>query len=209
MSRYSHGLHDQYAPQPRLFGRQRPIHAILGGGKFADLLLWKDKKLSAAILIGFTIIWFLFEVVEYHFVTLLCHILIGIMLILFIWYNAAGLITWSPPNIHDIQLPESTCRYFFSKLNWFLFNFYQVSCGQNFTIFFLTIVALWIISVIGTYISTMNLLYFVFLCLEILPVMYERYEYEVEYLASKDNEGMKNSIQDLNCAYLNLHKTGF
>jgi hypothetical protein len=57
----------------------------------ADILLWKNNKLSAAILAGFTIIWLLFEVAEYHFVTLLCHLLIITMLIIFIWFKAAGL----------------------------------------------------------------------------------------------------------------------
>jgi hypothetical protein len=51
-------------------------------------------KTTAAIVAGFSMVWFLFEVVEYNLVTLLCHILIALMLILFIWYNAAGLITW-------------------------------------------------------------------------------------------------------------------
>ncbi|KAJ7954141.1 Reticulon-like protein [Quillaja saponaria] len=197
MSSYSYGPHDQSLTQARLFGRQRPIHSVLGGGKVADLLLWKNKKLSAAILIGFTIIWFLFEVVEYNFVTLLCHILIGIMLILFIWYNAAGLITWSPPNLHDIQLSDSTGRYFFANINWFLFNFYQVSCAKDFTIFFVTIAGLWILSVIGTYFSTLNLLYIVFLCLETLPVLYERYEYEVDYLSKQRQSRREKTVQEI------------
>ncbi|KAJ8570180.1 hypothetical protein K7X08_006757 [Anisodus acutangulus] len=33
------------------------MHAILGRGKVADLLLWRDKSLTVAILIGFTVIW--------------------------------------------------------------------------------------------------------------------------------------------------------
>lgn len=64
------------------------LHAV------ADVLLWKDKITSTVIVAGFSMVWFLFEVAEYNLVTLLCHILIALMLILFVWYNAAGLVTW-------------------------------------------------------------------------------------------------------------------
>ncbi|KAH0991065.1 hypothetical protein GBA52_002548 [Prunus armeniaca] len=42
--------------------RQGPLHAIFGGGKVADILLWKDKTSAATILAVFTIIWLQLEV---------------------------------------------------------------------------------------------------------------------------------------------------
>ncbi|KAK5783547.1 hypothetical protein PVK06_038056 [Gossypium arboreum] len=33
----------------RVFGRERPVHHVLGGGKSADLLLWRNKKISAEV----------------------------------------------------------------------------------------------------------------------------------------------------------------
>lgn len=194
--------HPHASSQPSLFGLQR-LHAILGSGKIAEILLWKEKKLSAAILAGFSIIWFLFEVVEYHFVTLLCHILIAIMLILFVWYNAAGLITWSCPSIYDLEIPESTFIFFCKKFNWFLRKFYDISTGKDMTLFFVTITGLWIMSAIGTYFNTLNLLYIMFLCLMALPLMYERYEHEVDYLASKGNQDVKRLFKTLDSKFLN------
>ncbi|KAK7274249.1 hypothetical protein RIF29_15331 [Crotalaria pallida] len=190
------------ASQPSLFGRQR-LHAVLGSGKIAEILLWRDKKLSATILAGFTIIWFLFEVVEYNFVTLLCHILIAIMLILFVWYNAAGLFTWNCPSVYDLEIPESTFRFFCKKFNWSLRKFYDISTGKDMTLFFVTITGLWILSAIGTYFDTLNLLYIWFLFFITLPVMYERYEYEVDYLASKGNQDMRRLFKKLDSNVLN------
>ncbi|CAL0318430.1 unnamed protein product [Lupinus luteus] len=190
------------APQTHLFGRQR-LHAFLGSGKIAEILLWKDKKLSGAVLAGFSIIWFLFEVVEYHFVTLLCHILIAIMLILFVWYNAAGLITWNCPSVYDLEIRESTFRFFCKKLNWFLRKFYDISTGKDLTLFFVTITSLWIMSEIGTFVNTLNLVYIMFLCLITLPLMYERYEYEVDYLASKGNQDLRRLFKKLDSQVLN------
>ncbi|KAG8387974.1 hypothetical protein BUALT_Bualt02G0076900 [Buddleja alternifolia] len=83
----------------RLFGRQRPIHAVLGGGKvgeFAvgDVVLWRDTRVSGGIVMGISAIWFLFEVVEYNLVTLLCHLFITTMLLIFIWSSAAQFFNW-------------------------------------------------------------------------------------------------------------------
>ncbi|KAI3463864.1 hypothetical protein Pfo_020527 [Paulownia fortunei] len=182
-------------PPARLFGRQRPIHAVLGGGKVADLLLWRDTRVSAAILIGIAAIWFLFEVEEYNLVTLLCHLIITTMLVIFIWSSGAEFFNWNPPNIPKIILQDSTSREaastFHRKFNDLLSNLLYVASGFDPKLFLLTIVSLWIISVIGSSISSLNLLFFGLLCLETLPFLYERYEDEVENLAYKVNRRMK------------------
>ncbi|XP_062145443.1 reticulon-like protein B14 [Alnus glutinosa] len=191
MSRYSAYSDHQGQSHGRLFGRERSLHDILGGGKVADILLWKNNKLSAAVLAGFTIIWLLFEVAEYHFVTLLCHLLIITMLIIFIWFKAAGLTERSPPSIQEIRLSESTCRHLLAKVNWFLFKFYEISSGKDLTHFFLAVACLWLLSVVGTYFSSLSLSYIVFLGIQTLPVLYERYEKEVDYLATRGNQDVK------------------
>lgn len=54
----------------------------------ADVFLWRDKKLSAAVLGVATAIWVLFELVEYHLLSLLCHVSILALGGLFLWSNA-------------------------------------------------------------------------------------------------------------------------
>ncbi|XP_028794488.1 reticulon-like protein B14 [Neltuma alba] len=187
----------------RFFGYDRSLHAALGGGSLADIMQWKDKKKTGAIVGAFTFIWFLFEGLEYPFVTLLCHLLLAAMLILFLWYNAAGLITWGPPGVHDLQISESTVRHFCAGVNWFLRKFYEISIGRDLSLFFATIAGLWIMSAIGNYFTTLNLMYFLFLCMVSLPVMYERYEYEVDYLASKGNQDLRRLMSTLDSTVLN------
>ncbi|GKC51064.1 reticulon-like protein B2 [Tanacetum coccineum] len=77
----------------RLFGR-------------ADIFLWKDKKVIAGVLGFATLIWVLFELVEYHFLTLVCHTLIAALAVLFLWSNAANFINKSPPKFPEVALPE-------------------------------------------------------------------------------------------------------
>ncbi|THF98694.1 reticulon-like protein B1 [Camellia sinensis] len=90
----------------RLFGREKPLHKVFGGGKPADIFLWKNKKISAGVLVGATAIWILFELVEYHLLTLVCHILILLLATLFLWSNATTFIKKSSPHIPEVQLPE-------------------------------------------------------------------------------------------------------
>lgn len=65
---------------------------IVGSYAVADILLWKNRNLSAGVLAGATLIWFLFDVVEYIIIPLLCQIAILAMLVIFIWSNAAPLL---------------------------------------------------------------------------------------------------------------------
>lgn len=74
----------------RTVGRKKSVHNCLGGRKAADLFLWRDKKRSASILAGATLLWILFECMEYHFLTFVCHVLILSLAILFIWINSAA-----------------------------------------------------------------------------------------------------------------------
>lgn len=58
----------------------------------ADVFLWRDKKISGGMLGVATAVWVLFELVEYHLLTLVCHVLIFGLAILFLWSNASTFI---------------------------------------------------------------------------------------------------------------------
>lgn len=49
--------------------------------------------MSAGVLGVATAIWILFELMEYHLITLVCHILILSLAIIFLWANASIFIT--------------------------------------------------------------------------------------------------------------------
>nr|KAJ0208691.1 hypothetical protein LSAT_V11C400163550 [Lactuca sativa] len=175
---------DHNAPTTKLFGRERSVHSLLGGGQVANLLLWRNKSLSAAILLGITMIWFLFEVVEYNFVSLICHISILVM---------------DLPDIHEITIQESVFRWLYRKVNWVLLRFYEISSGENFIEFFLVrmhlnyvIGSLWMISVLGS-----------FICLGTLPVLYEQYEQEVDRLIRKGSKDAKKVLKKFDSKVLN------
>ncbi|XP_031276187.1 reticulon-like protein B9 [Pistacia vera] len=167
--------------QLRLFGRQRSVHAILGGGKVADILLWKNKTAAASLLIGMTVIWSLFEVMEYRLVTLFCHISMATLLVAFIWFR--------------IQIYFD--YRFFLKETIVLMELIDLAYGKDLVIeinpilIFLSIVCLYILSVIGNHFNFLNLVYFGLLCSETLPFLYDRYEDYVDSFADKGIHALK------------------
>ncbi|CAK7349686.1 unnamed protein product [Dovyalis caffra] len=189
---------DETMPQTKLFGRKRPIRAVLGEGQVADVLLWEDKKVSAALSIGMTVLWFLFEVVEYNFVTLFCHISITAMLIVFIW---------NPPEIPRRILDKSAfdefAFTFHEIVNQALSKFIDIACGKEPALFFMAIVCLYILSVIGNYFTFLNFLYLCFVCLQTLPFLYNKYEDEVDKYAGELIRQVKKMFRRFDSNVLN------
>ncbi|XP_057529224.1 reticulon-like protein B14 [Amaranthus tricolor] len=189
--------------QPSMFFRRnKPLHSYLGGRKVADVLLWRNKALTTTILAGFSMIWFLFVVVEIHFITVLCYLLMTFMLILFISIQGATFFKWRVPTINDIQVSETTARYIQSRINYLLTIFYRISCGQESARFFGALASLWLLSILGSYSSALNVLYVGFLCLITIPVLYEQYEREVTYIATQGKRDMKRIYNKLDSKFI-------
>jgi len=68
----------------RLFGRGQPVHKVLGGGKPADILLWRNRRSTGIALGAGTAFWVFFEMMGYHLITFICHLLIMSLAALFL-----------------------------------------------------------------------------------------------------------------------------
>lgn len=173
----------------RLFGREKPVHKVLGGGKPADILLWRDKKISAAILGTITAVWALFEVFEYHLLTLICHLLILTITVLFVWSNASTFINKAPPSIPKAHIPEgpvldiaSALRF---EINRGIASLRDIGLKRDLKKFLAVIAGLWIFSLLGSCCNFLTLFYISFVLLHTLPVLYEKYEDKVDAFAEK------------------------
>ncbi|XP_013747874.1 reticulon-like protein B5 [Brassica napus] len=173
----------------RLFGREKPVHKVLGGGKPADVFLWRDKKLSAAVLGVATAIWVLFELVEYHLLSLLCHVSILALGGLFLWSNAHTFIKKSPPQIPEIHVPEEPflliASSLINELNQGFVILRSIALGRDLKKFLMVVVGLWIISVVGNWCNFLTLVYICFVLLHTVPMMYEKHEDKVDPFAEK------------------------
>ncbi|GJM89525.1 hypothetical protein PR202_ga05726 [Eleusine coracana subsp. coracana] len=173
----------------RLFGRDKPVHSVLGGGKPADLFLWRNKRISGGVLAGATAIWLLFEVMDYHLLTLLCHCFILTLAILFLWSNASTFINKSPPNIPEVRIPEdvvvNVARSLRYELNRGFATLREIGRGHDLKKFLIVIAGLWILSVLGSCCNFLTLCYIVFMVLYTVPVLYEKYEDKVDAFGEK------------------------
>ncbi|XP_058096118.1 reticulon-like protein B2 [Magnolia sinica] len=173
----------------RLFGRQKPVHKVLGGGTPANIFLWRNKKISAGVLGGATILWVLFELIEYHLLTLICHCLIFTLGILFLWSNASTLINKSPPRIPEVRIPQDIVRDTAINLgydiNQGLAALREIASGRDLRKFLAVIAGLWVLSIVGSWCNFLTLFYIVFVLLHTVPVLYEKYEDQVDSFAEK------------------------
>ncbi|KAB1219518.1 Reticulon-like protein B5 [Morella rubra] len=173
----------------RLFGREKPIHKVLGGGKPADVFLWRDKKISASALGGATAIWVLFELLEYHLLTLVCHVLILALAILFLWSNAHTFINKTAPRIPEVHLPEEpfleVAAVLRIEINQGFAILRDIVSGRDLKKFLIVIAGLWILSIVGSWCNFLTLFYIAFVLLHTVPVLYEKYEDKIDPFAEK------------------------
>jgi len=173
----------------KLFGRKHPLHHILGGGKAADLVLWRDKQTSGSILAGVTVIWLLFEGIGYHLLTFLCHTLIVFLTVWFVWSNAASFVNRSPPKFPEVILSEVQCLKIAhiarKEINEAFYTLRNVASGKDLKTYLTTVAILWFISIIGSCFSFLTLSYTIFLMAYTLPMLYEKYEDQVDVVGEK------------------------
>ncbi|XP_030521710.2 reticulon-like protein B9 [Rhodamnia argentea] len=204
MPTYASDSDTDTAPLGKLFGRQRSMHEVLGGGQVADILLWRNRNVSAALLAGTTLIWFLFEVVEYNFVTLLCHLSLTAMLVIFIWQKAAEIFNWEAPKIPQVMFTfDHIASTFHGRFNQLLLELIYIASGRNFGQFILAIIVLYVLSLIGSCCSFLNLLYLGLFCMETVPFLYDRYEEEVDRLVGRMVREMRRVYRRLDAQFLN------
>lgn len=171
----------------RLFNRQRSVHQVLGGGKAADSMLWRSKRLSAVTLAGATITWCLFENSGFTVLAIASDVLIVLIVGLFAWSNAAVFIRKSSPRIPELQLSEDMVVSFASALrieiNKALAVAHDIALGKDFVLFLKVFAVLWGLSVIGGLFHFLTFLYICILFSHTVPVIYERYEDQIDSYA--------------------------
>ncbi|PON56773.1 Reticulon [Trema orientale] len=173
----------------RLFGREKPVHQVFGGGKPADVILWRNKKISASFLVGVTGAWVFFELLEYHLLTLVCHILIAALAVLFLWSRVHTVINKTSPRIPQVYIPEDPFLQVVSALTIEINRGFAVlrdiASGRDLKKFLVVIAGLWVLSIVGSWANFLTLFYIVVVLLHTVPVLYEKYEDKVDPFAEK------------------------
>ncbi|KAE8720616.1 Reticulon-like protein B3 [Hibiscus syriacus] len=152
--------------------------------------LWRNKKVSAGALGVATGIWALFELLEYNLLTLVCHLSILALALLFLWMNAATFIyNTSPPLIPEVHIPKDPVLEFAEALRFEINRTFVVlrdtASGRDLKKFLSGIAGLWVLSIVGNWCNFLTLFYIVFVLLHTVAVLYEKYEDKVDPFAEK------------------------
>jgi hypothetical protein len=101
----------------------------------ADVLLWRNKKISSSVLAVATAVWVFFEWLDYHFLTIACFVLVLGMVVQFAWSTFAGMLNGSPSKVPRVELPDELFANIGSaigtQVNKFLGTLQDVSCGRD------------------------------------------------------------------------------
>ncbi|KAL8138017.1 hypothetical protein V2J09_004018 [Rumex salicifolius] len=147
-------------------------------------MLWRNKKISSSVLGGATVVWILFEWLNYHLLTISCLLVFLGMLVQFGWSNASGFLSRSQSQVPRIQLPEqlfvNLAVTLGAQINKALDFLQDIACSGNLKQFLAVVVGLWVAAVIGSWCNFLTVIYIGFVGAHTLPVLYEKYEDEVD-----------------------------
>uniref|UniRef100_A0A0D9WVC9 Reticulon-like protein n=1 Tax=Leersia perrieri TaxID=77586 RepID=A0A0D9WVC9_9ORYZ len=185
----------------RLFGGQKSVHHVLGGGKSADVLLWRNKKISSSVLAVATAVWVFFEWLDYHFLTIACFLLVLGMVVQFAWFTFAGMFNGSPSKVPRVELPDELFANIGSavgtQVNKFLGTLQDVSCGRDLKKFLLLIAGFFAAAIIGSWCNLLTVIYIGFVSAHTLPVLYEQNQEKVDEFLYNTLGLLQNQYQKL------------
>ncbi|KAJ6831133.1 reticulon-like protein B16 [Iris pallida] len=171
----------------RLFDRQRTIHQIIGGGKAADVILWKQQQISFGVIIISTVAWLLIERSGLSFLTISSDILLILIVIQFIRANCAVMLNKQLKPLPELVLSEEMVNNAAAalrvKVNNMLLMAHDITLGKDFRLFFQVVAFLWLLSVVGSFFSFFTLAYIGTIVSITIPALYNKYEENVDKCA--------------------------
>ncbi|PIN20645.1 Reticulon [Handroanthus impetiginosus] len=172
----------------RLFGRQATVHQMMGGGKAADVILWRRRRVSCGIVAVATFSWLLIERSGISFLTLCSDVLLVLIVLLFLRANYAVFRKKQLQTLPELVLSEemvnNAAASFRVKVNYMLLMAHDITLGKDFRLFFKVVIALWLLSVIGSLISFFTLAYIAGIIISItIPALYDKFKDPVDRYA--------------------------
>ncbi|XP_078436489.1 reticulon family protein [Wolffia australiana] len=168
----------------RLFNRERTIRQIMGSGKAADLMLWKQRKASISVITVGTAAWLIVERSGLSFLSIASDVLLILIVIQFLRANIAVLRNKPLQPLPELVLSEemvnNAASSFRLKINGLLLMAHDITLGKDFRVFFKIVACLWILSVVGSLFSFTTLAYAGVIVSITLPALYDKYEEGVD-----------------------------
>ncbi|KAL6531150.1 Reticulon-like protein B16 [Orobanche hederae] len=166
----------------KLSGRQATVHQMVGGGRAADVLLWRRRRVSCGIIIVATFSWLMVERSGISFLSLCSDVLLILVVLLFLRANYAVSRNKQLQTLPELVLSEemvnNAAASFRVKVNYMLLMAHDITLGKDFRLFFkstLVVIAFWLLSVVGSLISFFTLVYIGIIISITIPALYDRF----------------------------------
>ncbi|KAL6581279.1 Reticulon-like protein B16 [Orobanche minor] len=163
----------------KLSGRQATVHQMVGGGRAADVLLWRRRRVSCGIIIVATFSWLMVERSGISFLSLCSDVLLILVVLLFLRANYAVSRNKQLQTLPELVLSEemvnNAAASFRVKVNYMLLMAHDITLGKDFRLFFKVVIAFWLLSVVGSLISFFTLVYIGIIISITIPALYDRF----------------------------------
>ncbi|XAR71868.1 hypothetical protein NMG60_11018310 [Bertholletia excelsa] len=168
-------------------GRQSTVHRMMGGGKAADVILWKQPYTSCGIIVVATIAWLIFERSGLSFLSICSDVLLILTVMLFLRANYAVFRNKQLEALPELVLSEemvnNAAASFRAKINYALLMAHDITFGKDFRLFFKVVVCLWLLSAVGSGMSFFTLAYIGTILSVTVPALYSKYQDPVDRFA--------------------------
>lgn len=160
--------------------RRTTVRHMIGGGTAADILLWKRRHISFGIIVVATVVWLLFEQTGLSSLSICSDILLILIVFRFLWVHYASFRNKRLLEIPELELSEemimNAAASFRAKVNYALLMAHDITLGKDFRLFSKVVVFLWLLSVIGSYISFLTIAYIGVILSVTLPALYDKHQ---------------------------------
>nr|GMD57742.1 reticulon-like protein B16 [Ipomoea batatas] len=124
----------------KLFRRQSSFHQMMGGGKAADVILWRWRRGSFGIIVIATVAWLLFEHSGLPFLSVCSDILLVLTVLLFLRANYAAYknkqLQTLPQLVLSEEMVNNAAASFRVKINYMLLMAHDITLGKDFKLVF-------------------------------------------------------------------------
>ncbi|KAH7427388.1 hypothetical protein KP509_10G041900 [Ceratopteris richardii] len=168
------------------------ILANLLSSAAADTILWRNKFLSAGLLVGATVVYLLLEHLGFTLLSILSNLLMVTLGVLFVWSFGADLLNRPPPPLPKLYISEDAANSLAfalrEQVNKLLAVAKDIALGKDVKLFLKVIAILWGLSIVGGWFHFLTLVYLGFLVVHTIPIVYETYEDQIELYAKQGYE---------------------
>ncbi|KAH9702860.1 reticulon-like protein B16 [Citrus sinensis] len=124
----------------KLLNRHGTVHQFMGGGRTADVLLWKRRRVSFGVIVVATVAWLIFERSGLPFLSVCSDVLLLLIVLMFFRANFAAFRNKQLESLPELEVSEemvnNAAASFRVKINYLLLMAHDITVGKDFRLFF-------------------------------------------------------------------------